>query len=344
MRAAVVITSIVIVIVGAVGALWSFQRTTEQSIEGPAKLPGISLRLDGRFGPIYAGEMVAARSGLFERGGLHLELKPGGIEADPITLVASGADTFGVTRGDAFLIARSKGAPIVAFAAGYLESPVVFYALEKSGIHAPNDFIGKRVVRLAGQDTATIYDAVLANLRISRSQVREISKGTDIAALMNGDVDVWPGHIGKEAYILTQKGIPFNIIRPSDYGIHVPGTVYFTSEKIILDHPALVQKFVDTVIAGWNLAYADYSKSVPLISVADDKALTPERVQFELAAQRDFVLPPARRVAEFDDLQWKQLRIILLNARLIDDSIDVSRAINYDFLKEAYRKPISFGK
>lgn len=343
MRPAIVIASIAMVIMVSIGALLSFQRTTTQSIDAPAKLIEISLRLNGPLGPQHAGEMVAARSGLFERDGLHLELKPGDIDADPITFVSSGADTFGVARGDSFLVARSKGAPIVAFAAAYLESPVVFYALEKSGIHVPQDFIGKRLVRQPGQETATIYDAMLAKLQISRSQVREISKGTDIAALLNGDVDVWPGHVGKESYVLRQKGVPYTVVYPSNYGIHVPGTVYFTSEKIIRDHPSLVQKFLRAVIGGWTLTYADYSKSAPLISSFDEKTLTPERVSFELREQRDFVLPLGRRFTEFDDRQWKLLRNMLINERLIDDSIDMSKAVTYDFLREAYRKSISFG-
>ena len=150
MRPAIVIASIFVVVVGSIAALWSYQRTTARSTDVPDKLTDISLRLNGPFGSIYAGEMVAAQSGLFEREGLHLKLKPGGVEVDPIALVASGIDTFGVARGDAFLVARAKGAPIVAFAAGYLESPVVFYGLEQSKIHVPQDFIGKRVVRQAG--------------------------------------------------------------------------------------------------------------------------------------------------------------------------------------------------
>jgi ABC-type nitrate/sulfonate/bicarbonate transport system substrate-binding protein len=346
MRPVIVLTSIIVVTAVSIAALWSFKRPGTLLVEAPPKLTNVSLRLKGPFGPTCAGEMVAFRSGLFQGVGLNLVLEPGGADADPITSVVSGADTFGVVRGDRFLVARSKGAPIVAFAAGYLESPVGFYVLEKSGIHTPQDFIGKRVVRLAGQDTALIYDAMLAHLHISRSQIREAAKGADISELINGNVDVWPGHVGREAYALQQRGISFNVIYPSNYGIHVPGTVYFTSEKVIRDNPSLVQKFLNAVIAGWNMTYADYSKSVQLISAFDEKLLPPDRVLFELKAERDTILPLGRRFAEFDETQWKMLRTILINARLIhdEDSVDLSRAVAYDFLKEAYRKPISFGK
>src|SRR5436189_237850 len=83
---------------------------------------------------------------------LDSELKPGGFEADPIKLVASGSDTFGVAGADSFLLAREKGVPIVAFAAGYIETPVVFYTRADSGITSPKDFVAKRVGYQAGQD------------------------------------------------------------------------------------------------------------------------------------------------------------------------------------------------
>jgi hypothetical protein len=106
-----------------------------------------------------------------------------------------------------------------------------------------------------------------------------------------------------------------------------------------------VQNFLNAVIAGWQSTYTDYSKSVPLISSFDEKALPPDRVLFELKTQRDTVLPLGRRLGEYDDTQWKQLLDILINERLIrdPDSVDLSKAVNYGFLREAYRKPITFG-
>ena len=343
MKVVIRIAAVMIVVAAAVIAWMHFRDTTARSVETPAKPTAISLLLNGPFDPQHAGEIVAARSGLFEHEGLHVDLKSGGNGPDPIASVVNGTDTFGVTDSVTFLLARSNGQPIVAFAAGLLESPVVFYALEKSRIRSPRDFVGKRVGRQAGKDTAIIYDALLKNIGMSRSDVREIARDTELAALLNDKVDVMPGHVGKEAFVLHQKGIPYNVIRVSDYGIHVPGTVYFTTEKFIRDHPSVVQRFLHAMIAGWNSAYADTSKSVALILSTGEQALTPEQLQFELAAQREFVRPPSRRVAEFDDLQWKQLRLILISERLIDDSIDMSNAVNYDILKEAYRKPISFG-
>jgi ABC-type nitrate/sulfonate/bicarbonate transport system substrate-binding protein len=215
------------------------------------------------------------------------------------------------------------------------------YVLENSKIHTPQDFIGKRLGRQAGKDTAIIYDAVLENLGLSRSQVQEVSVGADMNALANGTIDVLPGYVGNEGYLLRQKGVTYNMILPGDYGIHVPGTVYFARPETLRERPSVAQQFLRAAIAGWNLVYTDYSKSAPAISAVT--GLANDQVRFALDAQRDLVRPVARRVGEFDEFQWKQLRIILLNERMIRETANMPNAVDYGFLREAYRKSISFG-
>jgi ABC-type nitrate/sulfonate/bicarbonate transport system substrate-binding protein len=137
----------------------------------------------------------SARAGLFERENLHVELRAGGDAGDPIVLVARGSDIFGVARADSFLRGRRKGAPIVAFAAGYIESPAVFYVLRKSGLRTPQDFIGHRVGRRAGDDTAFVYTAIVERLGLPRSRISEVPVEADLS-LLGGDIDMWPGNGG----------------------------------------------------------------------------------------------------------------------------------------------------
>lgn len=337
-------TIVAAVLVGWRAETWAPGKGIESKVVGLS--PEAQFRLVVPVSAQHGGEIIAARAGLFSQVGLDLKLKVASAAYDSVASVADGKDVFGVSDSKTFLVAVSKGAPIVAFGAGYLESPIVFYSLERSQIHTPRDFVGKRVTRVPGSDAAIIYDALLANVGVSRGQVREVSGRVDTESLLNGDVDVLAGPIGEMSYAFERKGIRYTVIRPADYGIHVPGTVYFTNASVARDHPSIVQRFLNAVIAGWKMAYADYDKSVPLIAGAarDIGNMVPsDEVLYELKAQRSVVLPLGRRFAEFDDLQWKQLGVILSNERLVDDSVDLSKAVNYEFLKEAYRKPITFG-
>ncbi len=297
-----------------------------------------TVRLDAPFDAGFAGEMVAARAGLFERDGLRVELRPGEVEADPVRFVSEGTDAIGVAGAERFLLARGRGASIVAFAAAYLESPVVLYTLEKSAIRTPSDLAGKRIGYRPGQDTAIIYEAMMAKLRLSRGMVREVKVGSDMAPFLSGEVDVWPGHVGVEGYTLKQERIGYNVISPGSYGVHVPGTVYFTAERTVREKPELFRRFLRAVIAGWELTYADYATSIPLIASFDTGRLTPDLVRFRLEQQRAFMRPLGARFGEFDDTHWRSLQAILIQQRLLKEPLELSTAVTYDFLRDVYRR------
>jgi ABC-type nitrate/sulfonate/bicarbonate transport system substrate-binding protein len=298
----------------------------------------VSVRLNGPFDPGFAGEMVAARAGLFEREGLSVDLKPGGAEVDPVRLVGGGTDAIGVAGAESVILARAKGVPIVAFAAAFLESPVVLYALEKSAIRAPNDLGGKRIGYQPGQDTAIAYQALMARLRIARGMVHEIRVGSDMAPFLNGEVDVWPGHIGVEAFTLKQTGIGYNVISPASHGVHVPGTAYFAAEATIRENPELILRFLRAVIAGWEMTYADYAKSIPLIASFDAETLTPELIRFRLDQQRAVLRPLGARFGEFDSAHWRSLQDILVQQKLLKEPIELSKAVSFEFLRDSYRR------
>jgi ABC-type nitrate/sulfonate/bicarbonate transport system substrate-binding protein len=302
-----------------------------------------SLRLMSGFGPAFAGEMLAARVGLFEREGLQVELRVGGGAGDPINSVAGGSDMFGVTRADAFLLARARGAPIVAFAAGYIESPAVFYVLKRSGLRTPSDFVDRRIGRRSGDDTAIVYSALIAKLGLPRSRISEVSVEADLSMLLRGDVDVWPGHVGEEDYALSRQGVDHILIDPERYGVHLPGTVYFANEQTIAERPRLVQAFVKGVIAGWEFVYAKYASSVPIIAAFDEGRLTPDYIRFVLDRQREYLRPVDARFGEFNASQWRSLHNTLLAQRLFEEPVDLPKAVSYEFLRDAYRKPFSFG-
>ena len=296
-----------------------------------------TLRLMTALGPSYAGEMLALRAGLFEREGLTMELRPDSDGDGPIATVAGGADMFGIARADSFLLARGRGAPIVAFAAHYIESPVVLYALGKSGVRTPGDFIGRRVGRRLGDDTSVVYDALTAKLSLPVSKIVEVPVSADLSMLVRGDVDVWPGHIAEEDYQLARLGVEDTVISPASYGIHFPGSVYFASERTMADKPQLVRRFFKSVVSGWELAYADYAHSVPLVASFDSERLTPDYIRFVLDRQREFLRPIAVRLGEYDDGQWRTLQDILVAERRLDRPVDLSSAIDYDVLRDVYR-------
>lgn len=296
-----------------------------------------SLRLKWIYDPGFAGEMVAAKAGFFKENGLDIELRPGGFESDPIKLVASGSDTFGVAGADSFLLAREQGVPIVAFAAGYIDTGVVYYSRAESSITSPQDFLGKRVGYQAGQDTATIYEALIKQAGIDRKQVKEIPVKFDFTPFLTKQVDVWPGYAATQSYILQRERIPYNVIVPSKYGIKYVGTVYFTTEQFMSEHPEIVQSFLDGLIKGWEYTYSNYDGAVPLIASYDEKNLTPDLIRFNLDKQKDSILPAGSRFCEYSMDKWEAMQATLLDQHLLAAPVDLNQAVTRRFLDTHYK-------
>lgn len=294
----------------------------------------VSLRLKWVLDPGFAGEMVAAREGFF--GNLTVEIRPGGFEADPIRLVATGADGFGHAGADTFLLARANGVPIVALAAGYIETPVVFYSLTDRDIEEPSDFEGKRVGYQAGQDTATVYSALMSEEGIDRAAITEVPVQYDLTPLVAGQVDVWPGYAATQSYILEQQDISYRVLKPSDFGVSYLGTVYFTSEQMIAEHPAVVEQFVRGIVEGWLWTYNNSEEAIGIVSSYDSEALPPDLVRQNLEVQLPYIRPEGRRFGEYTIEDWRETERILVDQGLLESELDISTFVRFDFLASAY--------
>jgi NitT/TauT family transport system substrate-binding protein len=297
----------------------------------------LSLRLKWVYDPGFAGEMVAAKKGIFEKNGIKVELRPGGFEADPIKLVGSGSDTFGVAGADSFLIARSRGVTIVAFAAGYIDTPVVFYSREEANIVTPTDWKGKRIGIQAGQDTETIYRVLLGRAGLSKSDVVEVPVKYDFSPFLQGQVDVWPGYAASQSYILQQKGINYRTVVPSAHGVKYVGTVYFTTEATLRDHPEWVRAFLKSLVEGWELTYGNEAEAIPAIASYDEKSLTPDLIKWNLDKQKPAIRPEGRRYCEFRRADFEDMQKTLVDQGLLQRPVDLSAAVTEQFLNEVYK-------
>lgn len=286
-----------------------------------------TLTLKWLYDPGFAGEMVAVRKGFLNQEGIDLSIQPGGFEIDPIRLVASGSSQFGVTGADSFLIARSRGVPIVAIGSGYIKTGVAYYVHADSNIRTVRDFSGRTVGLQAGQDTETILYAMLGASGVDRSQVRFYPARYDLSPFLQRSVDVWPGYIATQSYTLRQQNVPFRTIRPGDVGLAIPGTVYFTTERFLREHPQEVAGFMRAVRRGWQYTYEHQDEAAEIVSSFDRRTLPKPLVLSNFRDQRDQILPADYRIGEIRRSDWESLLQILQSQRLLAGPVNLSEAL-----------------
>jgi NitT/TauT family transport system substrate-binding protein len=141
----------------------------------------------------FAGFYLAKEEGLYEREGLQVSFIEGGPQIKWQEKMKDDECPFGITNAYEIVVAKSKQTPINAIAAVAQVSPIVFFALEKSGIRDPRQFKGKKIALVP---TGKIHlRGMLKKVGISLDEVHLEPFSVDMSRLYKGEVDIWSGYI-----------------------------------------------------------------------------------------------------------------------------------------------------
>ncbi|WP_283841889.1 ABC transporter substrate-binding protein [Bradyrhizobium jicamae] len=328
-----------LVIVSTLAALILVRQRPTRSEALTAKAVPIqyTLKLGGPVSLTSAGTIMAIADGLFLREGLQLRLVAGSTDGDAISAVASDEHTIGLASTAAFLKARAEGLPIVAFAASYAVSPVEFFTMPDVALYTPTDLEGKRIGYRSGPETAAIlYDFINRNA-VAQSRLHLVESDTALQDLLDRKIDVLLGRRDIDGQELERLNIEYKVFSPESYGVHAPGPVYFANERAF-DRLRNLEKYLIATADGWTAVYTDYKRTVPVIAKSIETPLAVPLLTRLLEEQRRFLRPFGTRFGELDPRPIRLLQEQLLQRRIIENTVDLTRAVNYDVVREAYRR------
>ncbi|MBX6342350.1 MAG: ABC transporter substrate-binding protein, partial [Thermomicrobiaceae bacterium] len=210
-----------------------------------------------QFAPYY----LAADRGYYAAEGLDVEIKHGA-SADLLSQLGSGGIDFAVTTGDQLALARINGVPITYVMAQFQRYPVGAVALANSGVtlQKPADLKGLTVG--VSQLNGSTYLGLLALLQaggLTKDDVHIITIGfTEVEALLQKRVQAAMTYLTNEPAQVRALGVPVQQLAVSDY-VQVVSTGLATSDKMIQEHPDVVQRFVRASLRGLRETLADPS-------------------------------------------------------------------------------------
>lgn len=308
---------------------------TAENTKQPDK---VSVRLKWVFtSHTAAGPGVALEKGYFKNENIEATLNPGGFEFDPVTLVASGSDDFGIKGADDVILARAKGIPIVVIAVDYQLNPVAYMSLKESNITDPQDFIGKKVGIKYGQNVYTFYKAMLRKLNIPEDKIEEVAVQFDVSPLLTGQIDVYPGYATFEPAIFKEKEIPINMILAKNYGVPAYGNVVFTTEKMIKENPDLVERFLKAYIHGWEFAVNNPEETAEIMNKLNPKFA--KNAQLEMMKLTIPYISPETgfKIGSMTMKGWEETQQIMIDENIIDEKVDLSKAFTNEFINKIYK-------
>lgn len=318
-----------IVIVLIINSIFESKRLLEKEQEQNSEK--ISIQLDWLHNSQFAGFYFAEKAGFYKNAGLDVTLNPGGMDFPAVQLIASNSSQFGLASADQIISAQEKNIPIVAIAIIYRKNPFVLMTLKSSNIDSVQKFIGKKIGVKYGDADESVYRAMLKNAGVNSKDLREIPVQFDKTPLFTKQVDVWPDYI-TGAITAEEKGFPVNIIRPSDYGINLPGSILFTTEKMIKEKPEIVKKFVLTTLEGWEAVIENQTQAISYTLQYSDE-LNLETETKKLKAFIPLLKPDDKPIGFMDMAMWESTQKFLLEQNFLQRSVDINKAFTAKFLQ-----------
>jgi NitT/TauT family transport system substrate-binding protein len=280
-----------------------------------------------QFAPLY----VAIEKGYFREAGIEVE-PDYKFETDGVMLVGADELPFAIVSGEQVLPARSQGLRVVYIAAWYQEYPVSVVAKSELGILIPQDLKGRKI-GLPGLFGANYVGlrALLSEAKMSESDVTLDSIGfNQVELLAAGKQDVVVGYTANEPIQLRARGIPVTEIRVSDY-VQLAANGILASEKVISENPELVRAFVGAFLKGLADTIANPEEAFELSesyipNLADDAEVQKQVLATSIEQWQ------ADRLGYSDPQAWENMQNVLLEAGLIPEKMDLSKAFTNEFV------------
>jgi NitT/TauT family transport system substrate-binding protein len=295
-----------------------------------------SLRLKWLPQAQFAGFYVAKAKGYYAEEGIDLTINPGGPNLLTENLVASGADTFGLSGGtDSVFAARDKGLPIVCVGVAHQVTPFVFVARKDGPVKTIQDFRGKTVTAwFTGANYVLL--AMLAQAGIKQSDFTLQPQQVSVSPFVDGQVDVVTATVYNEYFTLMTRMGAENLRRfvPEDYGITFPRDTLIASEAVLKNNPDLVRGVLRASIRGWRDALRDPKLGVDTVMAV---APTLDRKAQEFMLTEVGKLMVAKEGSKdglfwIDDAAVKSAHDFLLKYEVIKKPVDLAAAYNRSFL------------
>jgi len=312
--------------------------TNQQTGQGNSQAGQDSLQASLRLGWIpsgsYAGEIVGMKQFATEHG-LDLTVEAGGQGLNAVTLVQTGANTFGTIGAAEVIAANDKGASLVIIGVNNYNSPTAFISLPSSNITQPQDFEGREVGVLPFGSTTLAYRALLRENDVDRSKITEITVSPDLRPFLNGNYAVHPGFAYDETVTLDRQEVDYNLIKPEEFGVDLKGPVYFTKRSTLEESPEVVKAFIKTMADGWNYALENQEQAILALKEYAPE-INVEREKQVLAKGADYFRAYKGQPVNSDIESWNDMIEELRRLEVTDNPVDLSNLLDLSFIHEYY--------
>ncbi len=194
----------------------------------------------------HAPYYYAKKLGWYEKEGIDLNLEPGKGSALATQKVGTGGNPIGLADMAGVLVAKSKGADVVAVFNVYANSPQGMYWLKSSGIKGVKDFPGRKIGNPAADGARTMWPALAKANSIDPKSVTwvNIDANSKLAALKSKSIDVTTSFYNIHHIFQRELGDDMGFLAWREAGLNPYGNSVIVNGDFLRANKPVIDKFV----------------------------------------------------------------------------------------------------
>jgi putative hydroxymethylpyrimidine transport system substrate-binding protein len=265
---------------------------SSQAQEEFRPLRNVTVTLDGHEGPENVGILMAKERGYFTDARLSVSVLTPIVPARPVQYVVTRQDDFGVAQEPQLVVAKAKGAPVIAVGSLLHEATASMIWLPKPHLDSIAAMKGKTIAIPGVPFQKDFLASLLSLYRLKLSDVKVINVGYDLVpALVSGRADaIFGGAWNVEGEALKSRGLNPIVIPPKSLGFPPFNELMVIARTDLVEkRPGLVRDFMSAVARGTAAAIEDPHAAAKAIEEAGLGGKVPGRKTLE--AQLASTLP-----------------------------------------------------
>jgi putative hydroxymethylpyrimidine transport system substrate-binding protein len=309
-------------LLGAALALAACGEKTERTTASTTHEPTINLMLDWQPNADHVGLYQGLADGTFKNAGLKVSTHEPANPAAPLQLLQAGKVDVAISYEPQLLLARDKGAPLVAIGAIAQRPLTSIVSLARRHITGAAQLRG-RTVGTAGIPYQSAYlQTILQHAGVPQGSVKQVDVGANlVGSLLSGRVAAVLGaYWNVEAVQLREMGRRPNVIHVEKAGVpNYDELVLVTTEKELANRASALRLFVQALARGYT-----HARTNPTLGIAGleraDPALSPKLTQATVQASLPAFFPAAGKPwGWMTSSQWTAFGQWMLSHHLISN-------------------------
>ena len=264
----------------------------------------------------FAGYFAAVDQGFYEKQGLDVEIKEGGVDIVPQTVLAQGQADYAIAWVPKALASREQGAGITDVAQVFQRSGTYQVSFKDKGINGVADLRGKKVGNWGFGNEFELF-AGMTDAGIAPSDVTLVQQQFDMQALLSGEIDAAQAMSYNEyAQVLeAQNPATGQLYKPEDLSViswndvgsaMLQDAIWANTERLGSDpaYQETTTKFIAASLQGW--AYCrDNVESCRDIVVKNGSTLGASHQLWQINEVNKLIWPsPAAGAGTIDQAAW----------------------------------------